>query len=800
MKPRIVSLILVALLATLALTGAAQARPADQPSAPSEDPVHQITVKGNIRFIDRNNVGTNPARGVLVEVWDRDPNSVLNVKLGQGTTDSRGYYQIGPLDNRRPDTRGRNVYINFKTQSSVISVLNQRSGTPYLWDSRQLLGTINGVLTNVPDGEVVFPEMIVPISDDRRPALEIMSSLYDGWSLLQGVADPGNFTAVWSSSTTEGPTFDSATNTLLFRAGDPQFPDLILYTQAKAVLYNNNTGADLNACPAGDPADRLRVAVTPRCAWLDGFSIFFAVAARNQVFPNDTTFGTVDPNKEADIEAATWGTPGWQNGDGVPGRVAGALWDLYDSHNDGYDMYSGGIAKVWNAVHNHTIKTMLDFWASFRSTNPGDSCIAIGAVYQNTIDYDVAPRLRALPGITTPEDTPVERALDLFSYATDDECAAANLSYGIANTPDPGAGISLDIGRYISVRPVQDWFGTTNVVITITDGLKTVTGTFQVDVIPVNDPAYISDDMPLTYEALVGHSITLTVTQYGRDVDNTQTSLQWSATYVSNHPLSAVSGQGTQILTFTPLSNTEGIDVVRVRVQDPLGSSDTSRGTKTVSLRWTPAPNSTPTISPAVPNLSEYINRSITLDLTGYGHDNEDGSAGLSWFATGMMDSTVSGNGSRVLTFTPNQDFIGSDTANLEVKDNGGLTARQAISLTWSILPNQAPFISPPIPDKRQERNHSIVLNLRPYSNDVDNPVNSLIWYVNESELQHSQISGQGTQVLIFTPEPNYTGTEIVTLHLRDPNGAEIFQSVHLTWEVIFHKLYLPVVDKNMPR
>ena len=47
------------------------------------------------------------------------------------------------------------------------------------------------------------------------------------------------------------------------------------------------------------------------------------------------------------LETPTWGSSGWDEGDDVEGRVAGALWDIYDDVNDGTDNYcDGGIANI----------------------------------------------------------------------------------------------------------------------------------------------------------------------------------------------------------------------------------------------------------------------------------------------------------------------------------------------------------------------------------------------------------------------------------------------------------------------
>ena len=93
----------------------------------------------------------------------------------------------------------------------------------------------------------------------------------------------------------------------------------------------------------------------------------------------------------ADMENARNGTPDWQNGDTVEGRVAGALWDLADTRNEGTDRVGEGIGNIWTTFQGHTSDTLADFWSHRRADGLDVGNNALGSLFQNTIDYGFRP-------------------------------------------------------------------------------------------------------------------------------------------------------------------------------------------------------------------------------------------------------------------------------------------------------------------------------------------------------------------------------------------------------------------------
>ena len=746
-----------------------------------------ITVRGRIFYYDFDaSENRTPARGITVELYDRDKRPFpRNVILGVAQTDADGWYEIGPVSNRDMDggrdDKGQDIFLLYRTTSSEIQVQDSY-GRVYFGSTFEE----PGIMYNVSSGEIIYRDFTVGFTTDPQPvadAIRVYSTLWDGFDLVYETTgqNPGQAIATWEPEIQDGPYYTPG-EFIHLRGGDAAFPHVILHQLAHNYMWNIYGGSELpGGCPHGDHDADIQLNNSQTCAWVEGWAEFFAMAVTG-----DPRYYTQD--LRLDLEEPTWGTLGWSNGDAVPGRVAGALWDLYDDLGDGVDQFTAGFFPIWDTFSSGTLNNFSEFWTAWRSRGH-DSCQGVLSLYQSTVDYDDPPVITGLPDVVLDEDTSVEDAINLEAYAGDTDCGADVLAYAIDNNPDLDAGVSIDENNYVDINPVQDWFGTVAVRVRVNDGAKSATDTFVVTVNPINDAPFIDPSIP-DEQDFVDTPIAVDLSPYGNDVDDALATLTWYASGLDN---CTVSGEGTQVLTFTPTAGYEGNDLVVLTVRDPHGAE----ATQTLLLTWTPAPNWPPTISPTVPDQVASMNGSITIDLEPYGHDTDDPSDTLKWYATDMDFCTVSGAGGRVLSFIPVEGYVGDDEVTLHVRDTGGLEATQKITLTWTPPVNQPPTISPPVPDRSAEMGNSIVLDLTNYGHDVDDPDSSLVWYA--TGLDNCTYTGDGTRELTFYPKsPDFMGDDIVTLHVRDPHGDEATQDVKLTWtERTAFQIFVPIVPKN---
>jgi subtilisin family serine protease len=80
------------------------------------------------------------------------------------------------------------------------------------------------------------------------------------------------------------------------------------------------------------------------------------------------------------------------------------------------------------------------------------------------------PQLQALPDQVLPLNGSSNPAIDLWAYASDINSPDDQLVFTIENTPDTGAGVSIDSNnRYVNINPASGWQGQTSVTIRVTD-------------------------------------------------------------------------------------------------------------------------------------------------------------------------------------------------------------------------------------------------------------------------------------------------------------------------------------------
>jgi len=141
-------------------------------------------------------------------------------------------------------------------------------------------------------------------------------------------------------------------------------------------------GSWTNTCPS---PHYITKGNNTQCAYTEGWADFLPLTVNNNSVYTWASGATLN------LETPTWGTPNWDNGDGCEGRVAGALWDTYDTINDGYDEYQIPYSFNDATMKHNTGWTFSDFWNTWKSL--GYSSDADWSIYQNTIDYFPPPTI-----------------------------------------------------------------------------------------------------------------------------------------------------------------------------------------------------------------------------------------------------------------------------------------------------------------------------------------------------------------------------------------------------------------------
>jgi hypothetical protein len=794
------SLVVLSLVAVLVIGLAASSVLAQGEEPPT------ITITGRVTY-GRDDL---PAAGVKISVMDWDfaefggfPGE--DVELAVAVTDADGYFTATGINNqdeegqpRRDRNTGQDVFIDVYTESPEIVLLDAARQRPFKWRSKDTPG---GFWEDIPDGASrTINFHIEPRADVQ--AMEVYQTMRSGWNLLSPaptLAEP--ILAQWGPNSAVGTYFDPG-DRIYYDASVATYPHVILHHFAHSLMWHlmGAAGYPVSCFPTvEDHSFDLRGSRSVECAWAEGFAVGFAAIVLDN--PGYRTGDGV-----IDLETPDADTPGWADGDTVAGRVAGALWDLYDATDDGFDEHTPlgataaeQFAPIWEAIMAGRPTTMSAFWDAYLDGD-NDLCTAVAALFQNTIDYNQAPTVADLPPVNLPEDTTLDNAIDLWEYAEDFECPDEALIFTLIGDIPPEFGVSIDSNRWIDVNPAPNWFGQIEIGIEVSDGLESTRRFFLLTIGAVNDPPILSD-IP-EFEALINTQIVVDLAPYVEDVDDLDTALTVSVEGLEH---ATVEIDGLQ-LTFTPEQDFEDTITPLVRVEDPQGGSDQ----RELILTWSRFPNEPPEIvglPDAFPAQSPGV--AISIDFTQYGRDLEDDPEDLTWVvktittepeADRVIAQPASGSDrNRVWIFTPTPGFKGSAVVSVVVADtDGGRSAPAQTLLSWEARENQPPGLLRPIPDQTTYIGRPLVLDLRGYATDPDGNDAALRWFANRLTVDCCQVSLAGRQRLIFYPLPSWgsqPSTTRVELVVRDPEGAELRTWVNLTWD--YWRMYMPFIGLN---
>jgi hypothetical protein len=179
---------------------------------------------------------------------------------------------------------------------------------------------------------------------------------------------------VWVPDSTRGAFYRRSNNRVYLRAADPDSPDTVVHELAHSVMddvYDDNMPDTENCSP-----HYVNRKSSKACAWVEGFADWVPTF----VFNTNIFLGY-------DLENANSTTPDFDHGDWVEGRVAGALYDITDSRNDGKDQYGEGMNNLWATFQAHHSQDFRNFWTHRKSDGFNVGAAPLAALAQNTIHY-----------------------------------------------------------------------------------------------------------------------------------------------------------------------------------------------------------------------------------------------------------------------------------------------------------------------------------------------------------------------------------------------------------------------------
>ena len=389
---------------------------------------------------------------------------------------------------------------------------------------------------------------------------------------------------------------------------------------------------------------------------------------------------------------------------------------------------------------------------TFTATDPGGlSASREVAVRVTTVPEP--PALSQIPQVTVNEDETYVVTLDRFLSDPDHENSQLTLNV----RPPRNVRAELDrANRRITISAPQNWNGgpETVTVEAVDPDNERASTTFQVTFTAVNDPPELTEIPAVSVDE--DQSTSLSLGNFVTDPDNQKSELVWEVTGQQNIQVNVANG----VASFRPSENWNGSERVTITVRDPGGLTARQRVNVTAN-----AVNDPPRLI-AIPEVAFPEDESETVRLYPFVTDVDNSNGQLQWRTSGHQHVRVAISEGGRAVFSAEQDWFGGEVVNLTVTDPGGLSDTKTIMVTVGPV-NDLPQIAD-IPDQTIEEDGSTTLELAPFVTDPDNDPATMRWAPTGGE--HVRVT-VNRGIASISAEPNWHGTERITMTTTDPGG-----------------------------
>ncbi len=360
--------------------------------------------------------------------------------------------------------------------------------------------------------------------------------------------------------------------------------------------------------------------------------------------------------------------------------------------------------------------------------------------------------------VSLDEDTPTT-----FSNLLDNDSDVDGDTLSILSvTQGQNGSVTLNGNGTVTYTPNNNFFGEDNFTYTIVDGNGgQATATVAITVNPVNDNPVALDDQA---ETIQGQSVVVNVLGNDNDVDGDSLTI----TNVSSGNVT-ITGNGT--LTYTPAGNFTGDDVFTYTVDDGNGGQDT--GTVTVSV--TPV-NNLPIAVNDTANTNE--NQAVVINVVNNDSD-PDGDSLTIFDVSEANNGLVTNNEDGTITYTPNNDFFGSDSFAYTIDDGNGGQATATVTVTVNEVNINPVAMSD---QATTQEDQAIIIDVLANDGDADGDPLTVI---DASEPANGGVSINPNGTITYTPNSGYTGQDAFTYTIDDGNGGQATATVNVTVEAV---------------
>ncbi|MBE4099135.1 tandem-95 repeat protein, partial [Vibrio parahaemolyticus] len=343
---------------------------------------------------------------------------------------------------------------------------------------------------------------------------------------------------------------------------------------------------------------------------------------------------------------------------------------------------------------------------------------------------------------TTQEDT----AVTIDVLPNDSDVDGDKLSLQSASVPEAQGKVEIVDGKLV-FTPAENFHGDAEITYTLTDGALTDQATVNVTVNAVNDTPVVESNLADQTLAEDFTPYTIDLNTAFSDVDNVDGELTFSVSGNSNVLVSIENG----IATISPTADWNGSETLTFTATDPSGESVS----QTVDF----------TVAPVVDIKADSTNvvEDTPTIINVLGNDTFEGDGKVVSLDTnnGPANGTVSVNPDGSVTYTPNDNYQGTDSFTYIVT-SGGVSESTTVSVDVTPV-NDAPVAKDDTAITDEDT--PVTIDALPNDNDIDGDKLSIqSASVPEAQGKVEIVDGK----LVFTPAENFNGDAEITYTVTD--------------------------------
>ncbi|EHC7289770.1 tandem-95 repeat protein [Vibrio parahaemolyticus] len=343
---------------------------------------------------------------------------------------------------------------------------------------------------------------------------------------------------------------------------------------------------------------------------------------------------------------------------------------------------------------------------------------------------------------TTQEDT----AVTIDVLPNDSDVDGDKLSIQSASVPSDQGTVEIVDGKLV-FTPAENFNGDAEITYTVTDGALTDQATVKVTVNAVNDTPVVESNIADQTLAEDFTPYTIDLNTAFSDVDNVDGELTFSVSGNSNIQVAIVNG----ITTITPTADWNGSETLTFTATDPSGESVSQ------PVNFTVAP-----VADIVADKATVVeDTSTVIKVLGNDTFESDGKVVSLDTNNGPANGTVSVNPDGSVTYTPNDNYQGTDSFTYIVT-SGGVSESTTVSVDVTPV-NDAPVAKDDIATTQEDT--AVTIDVLPNDTDADGDKLS----VESASVPKEQgtvevVNGK----LVFTPAENFNGDAEITYTVTD--------------------------------